>query len=102
MSDTLDIDEVETFRDTVNNRKRDTNKDAGVNDRLRSTVDRIERLEVEKANLTSDIRDIYTEAKSAGLDPKVLRQLISIRKKDADEVETQMSLLDVYKHALGM
>ena len=71
-------------------------------DRLRSIVERIERLEEERRALGSDIKDIYSEAKSAGFDVKVLRQLITIRKKQASEVEEQETLLDVYRRALGM
>lgn len=71
-------------------------------DRLRSLVERIERLEEERKALGSDIKDIYSEAKSAGFDVKVLRQLISIRKKEPAEVKEQESLLDVYRRALGM
>lgn len=71
-------------------------------DRLRSLVDRIERLEEERKALGSDIKDIYSEAKSAGFDVKVIRQLISIRRKEAAEVEEQETLLDLYRRALGM
>jgi len=71
-------------------------------DRLRSIIERIERLEEERKALGSDIKDIYAEAKSAGFDVKVLRQLISIRRKEPAEVEEQESLLDVYRRALGM
>ena len=71
-------------------------------DRLRSIVDRIERLEEERKALGSDIKDIYAEAKSAGYDPKVLRQLIRIRKQEAAEVEELETMLDVYRRALGM
>jgi uncharacterized protein (UPF0335 family) len=71
-------------------------------DRLRSLVDRIERLEEEKKALASDIKDIYAEAKSAGFDVKVLRQLIRVRKQEAAEVEEQETMLDVYRRALGM
>lgn len=71
-------------------------------DRLRSIVERIERLEEERKALGSDIKDIYAEAKSAGFDVKVLRQLIRIRKQEPAEVEELESLLDVYRHALGM
>jgi uncharacterized protein (UPF0335 family) len=71
-------------------------------DRLRSLVERIERLEEERKALGSDIKDIYAEAKSAGFDVKVLRQLIQIRRKDANEVEEQETMLDVYRRALGM
>jgi len=71
-------------------------------DRLRSLIERIERLEEERKALGSDIKDIYSEAKSAGFDVKVIRQLISIRKKEPAEVEEQETLLDVYRRALGM
>ncbi len=71
-------------------------------DRLRSLIDRIERLEEERKALGSDIKDIYAEAKSAGFDVKVLRQLIRIRKQEPADVEEQETLLDVYRRALGM
>lgn len=71
-------------------------------DRLRSLIERIERLEEEKKALSSDIKDIFAEAKSAGFDIKVIRQLIRIRKQEPAEVEEQETLLDVYRRALGM
>ncbi len=71
-------------------------------DRLRSIVERIERLEEERKALGNDIKDIYAEAKSAGFDVKVMRQLIRIRKQEPAEVEEQETLLDVYRKALGM
>ena len=71
-------------------------------DRLRSLVERVERLETERKDIGSDIKDIFTEAGSAGYDIKVLRQLIRIRKQEPAEVEEQESLLDVYRRALGM
>jgi uncharacterized protein (UPF0335 family) len=71
-------------------------------DRLRSLVERIERLEEERKALSADIKDIYQEAKSAGFDVKVLRQLVSIRKQEAAEVEELETLLNVYRRALGM
>ena len=70
-------------------------------ERLRSIVDRIERLEGERKALAEDIKDIYTEAKSAGFDVKALRALIAERRKDAQEAEEQRSLLDIYRDALG-
>lgn len=71
-------------------------------DRLRSLVERIERLDEERRALASDIKDIFAEAKSAGFDPAVLRQLIRIRKQEPAEVEEAETLLDVYRRALGM
>lgn len=98
----VSITDIEAVRDTVANRKRSANADGIAADRLRSIVERIERLEEERSAIASDIKDIYTEAKSTGFDVKVLRQLISLRKKDAAEVDEQQSLLDVYRQALGM
>jgi uncharacterized protein (UPF0335 family) len=71
-------------------------------ERLRSIIERIERLEEERKALASDIKDIYSEAKSAGFDVKVIRQLIRIRKQEPAEVEEQETLLDVYRRAIGM
>ena len=71
-------------------------------ERLRSLIERIERLEEERKALSSDIKDIFAEAKSAGFDVKVMRQLIRIRKQEPAEVEEQETLLDVYRRALGM
>ena len=82
--------------------KPDTKAGGIAADRLRSLVDRIERLEEERKALGSDIRDIYSEAKSAGFDVKVLRQLIRLRKLEPADIEEQETLLDVYRRALGM
>jgi uncharacterized protein (UPF0335 family) len=71
-------------------------------DRLRSIVERIERLEEEKKALANDIKDIYGEAKASGFDVKALRALISLRRKEPQEVEEQDSLLMLYRRALGM
>jgi uncharacterized protein (UPF0335 family) len=71
-------------------------------ERLRSIVERIERLEEERKALGGDIRDIFAEAKSAGFDVKVLRQLIRVRRQEPADVEEQETLLDVYRRALGM
>jgi uncharacterized protein (UPF0335 family) len=71
-------------------------------DRLRSIIERIERLEEEKKALSSDIKDIFAEAKSAGFDVKVLRQVLRIRKQEPAEVEETETLLDLYRRALGM
>lgn len=90
--------EVESARDM----HRDHRVGGVAADRLRSIVERIERLSEERKALGTDIKDIYAEAKSAGFDVTVLRQLIRARQKDAAEVEEQESLLDVYRRALGM
>jgi uncharacterized protein (UPF0335 family) len=71
-------------------------------DRLRSLIERIERLQEERKALSSDIKDIFVEAKSAGFDAKVMRQLIRLRKMEPAEVDEQETLLDIYRRALGM
>lgn len=69
---------------------------------LRVYVERIERLEEEKTNLGQDIRDLYLEAKSNGFDPKVMKEIIKLRKKDPEEVDEEDAVLHLYKQALGM
>ncbi|WP_366125304.1 DUF2312 domain-containing protein [Acetobacter cerevisiae] len=71
-------------------------------ERLRSIIERVERLEEERKELAGDVKDIFTEAKSAGFDVKVIRQLIKIRKMEPSEVEEQETLLDTYRRAIGM
>lgn len=71
-------------------------------DRLRSFIERIERLEEEKAALTADIREVYAEAKGEGFDTKVMRQVVRLRKMDANDRQEQEAILDLYKQALGM
>ena len=71
-------------------------------ERLRSFVERIERLEEEKAALAADIREVYAEAKSTGFDVKTMRQVIKLRKLDRDDRQEQEHLLDLYKQALGL
>jgi uncharacterized protein (UPF0335 family) len=69
---------------------------------LKSFVERIERLEEEKKTLGDDIKDVYAEAKANGFDVAILRQVIKLRKQDADERSEQETLLDLYLAALGM
>ena len=71
-------------------------------DRLRSLIERVERLEEERKALAGDIKDIFSEAKSAGFCPKTIKQIIRLRKQEPAEVEEQETLLDIYRRALGM
>lgn len=71
-------------------------------ERLKSFIDRIERLEEDKANISADIKDVYAQAKADGFDIKIIRQLIRLRKQEDHERKEQEELLDLYKHALGM
>ena len=71
-------------------------------ERLKSFIERIERLEEEKRGLSGDIKEVYAEAKGTGFEPKIMRQIIKLRQMDKEEVDEVESLLDLYKRALGM
>ncbi len=71
-------------------------------ERLKSFIERIERLEEEKKALAEDIKEVFAEAKGTGFDVKIMRQIIRLRKRDQDEVDEEETLLDLYKRALGM
>ncbi|MCU0885308.1 MAG: DUF2312 domain-containing protein [Hyphomicrobiales bacterium] len=70
-------------------------------DQLKSIVERIERLEEEKKTITDDIKEVYSEAKANGYDVKVLRKVISIRKRDLRERREEEAILDLYLQAVG-
>lgn len=69
---------------------------------LKSLIERIERLEEEKAALTADIREIYSEAKGHGFDTKIMRQIVRLRKLDRADRQEQEAILELYMGALGM
>ncbi|CAO4186192.1 UPF0335 protein F8B43_4013 [Methylorubrum aminovorans] len=71
-------------------------------DQLKSIIDRIERLEDEKAGIAGDIKDVYAEAKSNGFDVAALRTIIRLRKKDHAERQEEEAILELYLSALGM
>lgn len=71
-------------------------------DRLRSLIERIERLEEEKAAIASDVRDIFAEAKSAGFDVKIMRTILKLRKMNAADRDEQEFLLETYRKALDI
>lgn len=71
-------------------------------DIIKSIVNRVEKLSEEKSGLASDIRDIFSEAKAAGIDVKVLRKVIALRKLDESSRIEQDTIMDLYMHALGM
>ena len=70
-------------------------------ERLRSFIARVERLEEDKANIAHDIKEVYAEAKGEGFDVKVLRKIISLRKRDPRERAEEEELLELYLSALG-
>lgn len=71
-------------------------------DRLRLLIERIERLEEEKKAFSDDIKDVYTEAKSAGFDTKAMKRVISLRKKEKAERDAEEAMVEIYKDALGL
>ena len=71
-------------------------------ERLKSFIERIERLEEEKRGLSGDIKEVYAEARGSGFEPKIMRQIIKLRRMDKADVDEEESLLDLYKRALGM
>ena len=70
--------------------------------RLRSFIERVERLEEEKTALMEDIKEVYAEAKGVGFDAKTMRKIVSLRKKDTEKRREEEDLLDLYKSAIGM
>lgn len=71
-------------------------------DRLRLLIERVERLEEEKKGVADDIKDVYLEAKSVGYDPKIMRQIVRLRKMKPDDRREMEHILDLYKRALGL
>jgi uncharacterized protein (UPF0335 family) len=71
-------------------------------DVLQSYIQRIEKLEEEKKDISDGIKDVYSEARSFGYDTKVMKEIIKLRKKQPQEIEEEEYLLDTYKRALGM
>lgn len=71
-------------------------------EQLRSVIERLERLDEEKAAISNDIKEVFAEAKGNGFDTKTLRKVLRLRKQDKAERQEEQALLDVYLHALGM
>lgn len=69
---------------------------------LRAFIERIERLEEEKRAIADDIKDVYAEAKGTGFDAKIIRKIVSLRRKDIHKRKEEEEILDVYMSALGM
>ena len=74
----------------------------GTADELRQFIERIERLDAEKKDLAEQQKEVMAEAKGRGYDTKVLRKLISIRRRDANDIAEEEAILEMYKEALGM
>ena len=70
--------------------------------RLKSFIERVERLEEEKSAIAEDIRDVYSEAKGTGFDPKIMRKIVSLRKSNLEKRREEQELLELYMSAIGM
>ena len=84
------------------NSKKTQEKIQKSDDRLKSFIERLERLSEEKNNINFDIKEVFSEAKSMGYDPTVMRKILALRKMDIDERLEQETLLKTYKNALGI
>ncbi len=71
-------------------------------DELRQFVERIERLEQEKKDIAEQGREVYAEAKGRGYDTKVMRRIVSLRRREPDDVAEEEAILEMYREALGM
>lgn len=71
-------------------------------EQLKSIIERIERLIEEESAIKTDIKEVYAESKANGFDVKTIRQLVMLRRKDANQVSEEEALMDLYKSALGM
>ena len=69
---------------------------------LRQFIERVERLEEEKSGILSDIRDVYSEAKGCGFDPKIMRQVVKMRAMDKQDLDEHDQLIETYRSALGL
>ena len=87
---------------TNNTLDKETNISQSKDDRLKSLIERVERLEEEKNNLLADIKEVFSEAKGLGYEPKIMRKVLIIRKMDIDERLEQEALLETYRSALGI
>jgi uncharacterized protein (UPF0335 family) len=72
------------------------------NNQIKALVERIEKLEEEKAAIADDIKEVYVEAKVNGFDPKIIKKIVALRKQDAAKRAEEQALLAVYMDALGM
>lgn len=72
------------------------------NNQLKALIERIEKLEAEKATIGEDIKEVFSEAKNSGFDPKIIKKVLSLRKQDASKRAQEQAVLATYMDALGM
>lgn len=85
----------------ISDEDRATQMGQATKEKVRNFIARIERLEAEKAELATDIREVYSEVKAFGFDTKAIRKVISIRKQDADERAQQDAMVDMYMEVVA-
>lgn len=78
------------------------NNETAAGARIKSFVERIERLEEEKQAIADDIKDVYAEVKGVGFDAKAIREIVKLRKIDREKRQEQEEILETYKNAIGM
>ncbi|MBT5432370.1 MAG: DUF2312 domain-containing protein [Alphaproteobacteria bacterium] len=78
------------------------NVDGIAGEKLLSLIQRVENLEEDRTNIAEDVREVYREAKGLGFDPKIIRQLVKLRKMETDDRQELEALIDSYKTAIGM
>ncbi len=83
-----------------NHKAHDVNGVAG--ERLKAFIERVERMNEEKRAIAEDIKEVFAEAKGVGFDTKIMRKIIALRTKDADDLAEEQHLLDTYMAAIGM
>lgn len=71
-------------------------------DELRAFIERLERLEAEKKDIADQVKEVYAECKGRGYDTKVVKKVLSLRKRDKDDIAEEEAVLEMYKAALGM
>ena len=98
MSDT----NVANFPAGEENNESGSGGDAVSGQRLRSFIERIERLEEEKSEILEDIKEVYAEAKATGFEPKIMRKLVRLRKMDTEKRREEEEILNLYKDAVGL
>lgn len=86
----------------MSNRSEGLNSSGIARDRLKTFIERIERLEEEKKAITDDTKEVFAEAKGEGFDTKIMKIILTRRKEDANERAEKEAILDLYLHALGM
>lgn len=92
--------QAEAAQDAADGKKTDPSDVSGK--RLKSFLERIERLEEEKKTIGEDVRDVYGEAKATGFEPKIMRKIIKLRKTNLEKRREEQELLDLYMSAIGM